>query len=70
MPNHRSLPPLNALRAFEAAGRKLSFRAAADELQLPQLGRGGARHQQVQQQRDDPAGVSDPGQAARWRGHL
>lgn len=29
---HRSLPPLNALRAFEAAGRRLNFRAAAEEL--------------------------------------
>ena len=43
MPNHRSLPPLNALRAFEAAGRKLSFRAAADELFVTQ----GAVAQQV-----------------------
>lgn len=32
----RSLPPLNALRAFEAAGRRLSFRAAADELGVTQ----------------------------------
>ncbi|WP_424932684.1 LysR substrate-binding domain-containing protein [Amaricoccus macauensis] len=30
------LPPLNALRAFEAAGRSLSFRAAADELGVTQ----------------------------------
>src|SRR6266704_4831997 len=30
----RSLPPLTALRAFEAAARHLSFRAAADELGL------------------------------------
>ncbi|MGP5546419.1 LysR substrate-binding domain-containing protein [Psychrobacter alimentarius] len=43
MPNHRSLPPLNGLRAFEAAGRKLSFRAAADELFVTQ----GAVAQQV-----------------------
>jgi LysR family transcriptional regulator, glycine cleavage system transcriptional activator len=28
----RQLPPLNALRAFEAAGRHLSFRKAAEEL--------------------------------------
>ena len=28
----RKLPPLNALRAFEAAGRHLSFSRAADEL--------------------------------------
>ena len=40
---HRPLPPLNALRAFEAAGRKLSFRAAADELFVTQ----GAVAQQV-----------------------
>jgi LysR family transcriptional regulator, glycine cleavage system transcriptional activator len=32
MTMRRSLPPLAALRAFEAAGRRLSFRAAADEL--------------------------------------
>ena len=40
---HRPLPPLNALRAFEAAGRRLSFRAAADELFVTQ----GAVAQQV-----------------------
>ncbi len=28
----RRLPPLNALRAFEAAGRHLSFTKAVDEL--------------------------------------
>ena len=28
----RALPPLNALRAFEAAARLGSFKAAADEL--------------------------------------
>ncbi|MGE6474026.1 LysR substrate-binding domain-containing protein [Psychrobacter sp. NPDC078631] len=44
MPNsHRTLPPLNALRAFEAAGRHLNFRAAADELCVTQ----GAVAQQV-----------------------
>lgn len=32
----RSLPPLNALRAFEAAGRRLSFKVAADELGVTQ----------------------------------
>lgn len=32
----RDLPPLSALRAFEAAARHLSFRAAADELGLTQ----------------------------------
>ena len=30
----RRLPPLKALRAFEAAARHLSFKAAADELGL------------------------------------
>lgn len=42
------LPPLNALRAFEAAGRKLSFRAAADELCVTQ----GAVAQQVRSLED------------------
>ncbi len=32
----RHLPPLNALRAFEAAGRHMTFRAAADELGVTQ----------------------------------
>ncbi len=31
---HRALPPLNALRAFEAAARHLSFARAADELNV------------------------------------
>ncbi|MEM6275931.1 MAG: LysR substrate-binding domain-containing protein, partial [Pseudomonadota bacterium] len=39
------LPPLNGLRAFDAAGRRLSFRAAADELGVTQ----GAVAQQVRQ---------------------
>lgn len=39
----RNLPPLNALRAFEVSGRRLSFRAAADELGVTQ----GAVAQQV-----------------------
>lgn len=39
------LPPLNSLRAFDAAGRRLSFRAAADELRVTQ----GAVAQQVRQ---------------------
>ncbi len=30
----RRLPPLNALRAFEAAGRHLSFTKAAEELHV------------------------------------
>lgn len=38
-----SLPPLNGLRAFEAAGRCLNFRAAAEELGVTQ----GAVAQQV-----------------------
>lgn len=38
-----TLPPLNGLRAFDAAGRCLSFRAAADELGVTQ----GAVAQQV-----------------------
>ena len=33
---HRSLPPLNALKAFEAAARHLSFTRAADELFVTQ----------------------------------
>ncbi len=37
------LPPLNGLRAFDVAGRRLSFRAAADELGVTQ----GAVAQQV-----------------------
>lgn len=37
------LPPLNALRAFEAAGRHLNFRAAAEEMGVTQ----GAVAQQV-----------------------
>ena len=35
MPN-TSLPPLNALRAFDAAGRHLNFRRAAEELRVTQ----------------------------------
>lgn len=41
--SRRSLPSLNALRAFEASGRKLSFRAAAEELGVTQ----GAVAQQI-----------------------
>ena len=37
------LPPLNALRAFDVAGRHLTFRAAADEMGVTQ----GAVAQQV-----------------------
>lgn len=32
----RNLPPLNSLRAFEVAGRRLSFRAAGEELGVTQ----------------------------------
>src|SRR6202171_5828310 len=32
----RQLPPLNALRAFEAAARHLSFTRAADEMNVTQ----------------------------------
>ncbi|MDD9718539.1 LysR substrate-binding domain-containing protein [Dinoroseobacter sp. PD6] len=39
------LPPLNSLRAFDAAGRRLSFRSAAEELGVTQ----GAVAQQVRQ---------------------
>jgi len=31
----RRLPPLNALRSFEAAARHLSFTKAANELNVP-----------------------------------
>ncbi|MEO1903287.1 MAG: LysR substrate-binding domain-containing protein [Alcanivorax sp.] len=41
--SRRKLPPLNALRAFEVSGRRLSFRAAAEELGVTQ----GAVAQQV-----------------------
>ncbi|MEP3666337.1 MAG: LysR family transcriptional regulator, partial [Roseibium sp.] len=41
--SRRSLPPLNALRAFEVSGRTLSFRAAGEELGVTQ----GAVAQQV-----------------------
>jgi LysR family glycine cleavage system transcriptional activator len=37
------LPPMNALRSFEVAGRRLSFRAASEELGVTQ----GAVAQQV-----------------------
>ncbi|MCT7656390.1 LysR substrate-binding domain-containing protein [Oceanimonas sp. NS1] len=42
-PSRRGLPPLNAMRAFEVAGRRLTFHAAADELGVTQ----GAVAQQV-----------------------
>ena len=46
-PNDR-LPPLNALRAFEAAARRLSFTQAADELNVTP----GAISQQIRQLED------------------
>ena len=39
----RTLPPLNALRAFEVSGRHLNFRVASEELGVTQ----GAVAQQV-----------------------
>ncbi len=45
---HRRLPPLNALRAFEAAARLKSFTAAADELGVTH----GAVSRQVQRLED------------------
>lgn len=44
----RKLPSLNALRAFEASGRKLNFRTAAEELNVTQ----GAVAQQVRMLED------------------
>ncbi len=41
-PRAASLPPLNAIRAFEAAARHLSFTKAADELAVTQ---GAVSHQ-------------------------
>lgn len=41
--SRRTLPPLNALRAFEASGRRLKFRAASEELGVTQ----GAVAQQI-----------------------
>jgi LysR family glycine cleavage system transcriptional activator len=35
-PTRRRLPPLNALRAFEAVARSLSFTKAADQLLVTQ----------------------------------
>ncbi|MBR8358615.1 transcriptional regulator GcvA [Burkholderia vietnamiensis] len=46
--NTRRFPPLNALRAFEAAARHLNFRLAADELGVTQ----GAVAQQVRHLED------------------
>lgn len=44
------LPPLNALRAFEAAARHLTFRVAAEEIGVTQ----GAVAQQVRNLEDAP----------------
>jgi len=45
----RRLPPLTSLRAFEAAGRRLSFKAAAEELAVTP----GAVSQQIRSLEDD-----------------
>lgn len=47
-PDRRRLPPLNALRAFEAAARHLNFSRAADELSVTP----GAVSQQIQNLED------------------
>ncbi|WP_420012795.1 LysR family transcriptional regulator [Tateyamaria sp.] len=49
----RTLPPLNALRAFEAAGRHQSFSRAADEL--------GVSHSAIQ-----PSAVTCAGLRRGW----
>ncbi|MEI7932790.1 MAG: LysR family transcriptional regulator, partial [Alphaproteobacteria bacterium] len=46
--DRRRLPPLNALRAFEAAARHLNFSRAADELSVTP----GAVSQQIQNLED------------------
>ena len=48
MEHRRRLPPLNALRAFEAAARHLNFSRAADELSVTP----GAVSQQIQNLED------------------
>src|SRR6202000_399942 len=48
METRRRLPPLNALRAFEAAARHLNFSRAADELSVTR----GAVSQQIQNLED------------------
>src|SRR3569832_111782 len=48
MEQRRRLPPLNALRAFEAAARHLNFSRAADELSVTP----GAVCQQIQNLED------------------
>jgi LysR family glycine cleavage system transcriptional activator len=48
MEHRRRLPPLNALRAFESAGRHLNFSRAADELSVTP----GAVSQQIQNLED------------------
>src|SRR5476649_1035714 len=53
METRRRLPPLNALRAFEAAARHLNFSRAADELSVTP----GAVSQQIQHL-EDYVGVS------------
>ena len=53
MDNRRRLPPLNALRAFEAAARHLNFSRAADELSVTP----GAVSQQIQNLEDYVGGA-------------
>ncbi len=53
MEARRRLPPLNALRAFEAAGRHLNFSRAADELSVTP----GAVSQQIQNLEDYVGGA-------------
>lgn len=73
--SRRSLPPLNALRAFEVAGRRLNFRAASEELGVTQ----GAVAQQVRLLEDHvgtalfqrlPRGVALTPQGAAYLAHV
>ncbi len=59
----RKLPPLGALRAFEAAARHLSFKAAADELGVTPTA---ISHQirQLEESCGPPFSAGGPG---RWR---
>lgn len=58
----RRLPPLGALRAFEAAARHLSFTRAAAELCVTQA----AISHQVRQLDNGWAGICLSGVAMRW----
>ena len=61
METRRRLPPLNALRAFEAAARHLNFSRAADELSVTP----GAVSQQIQNLEDYVGVVAVQAHAAR-----